>query len=53
MTRQHFVELAKEIARIPSGQARQEAAYAVARAAQKFNPRFDRVRFLEACGVGE
>lgn len=53
MTKKHFIALAKEISRIPSAQARQEAAYAVARAVQQFNPAFNRDTFFNACGVGE
>lgn len=51
MTRKHFVALADEIANISDDTARLAAARAVARACAKFNPDFDRGRFLKACNV--
>lgn len=51
MTKQHFIALAAEISAISDMGARTEAASAVAKAAKRFNPRFDWMKFLAACGV--
>ncbi len=51
MSRQHFEALAREIASIRDSAAREQAAYAVARAAATFNTEFNQRRFLSACGV--
>ncbi|MDQ5980515.1 MAG: hypothetical protein QG602_3492 [Verrucomicrobiota bacterium] len=50
MTKQHFIALAAEIAKL-TPESRGDAATAVAVVAQKFNPNFDVVRFFKACGV--
>lgn len=52
MTKKYFIALAAEIAKIDDLRARREAAEAVARAAQQFNPNFDKARFLAACFPG-
>jgi hypothetical protein len=49
MTKQHFQAFADEIASIAIITERNAAALAVANVAQRFNPRFDRARFLTAC----
>jgi len=51
MSRKDFVALAAEIAQIVDVDARRSAAYAVAVACQKLNPRFDFTKFYEACGA--
>lgn len=51
MSRKDFVALAAEIALIVDADARRAAAYAVATACQKLNPRFNFVKFYEACGA--
>lgn len=51
MTKQHFIALAKAIADIREIQSRRMAATAVAEVAAQFNPRFDKARFFEACGL--
>jgi hypothetical protein len=51
MSRKHFEALAAEIKDIDNMEARLEAAIAVARAAQQFNTKFNKQRFLMACGV--
>lgn len=51
LTRKHFEALAVEIRQIPDKVAREQAAYAVARACRQLNPHFDMARFLAACGV--
>lgn len=53
MTKKHFEALAAEIAGIRDRGARLLAAQCVCNAAQRFNPRFDRVRFFQACGLLE
>ncbi len=51
MSKKHFNALAARIACIADAKAREEAARAVADACIEFNGRFDRARFLRACGV--
>ena len=51
MTKQHFIALAAEIARIPDMTSRKAAAEAVAAVAFQFNPRFDAAKFSAACKV--
>ena len=51
MTKQHFIALAAEIAKIEDPVARRSAARAVAAAAKGFNAAFDTFRFFTACGV--
>jgi len=50
MTKQHFEALAAEIKAISDMDTRAAAADAVAKVAKRFNPRFDWMRFLAACG---
>lgn len=51
MSRKHFVALAQEISKIQDARERQVAAEAVANACAEHNDRFDRQRFLQACGA--
>ena len=62
MTRKHFVAIAKalNVGRVPRGQTytaadvdlmQDETARAIAYVLATDNPRFDRERFLKACGV--
>lgn len=51
MTKQHFIALATEISRIADPDARRAAALAVANVARGFNDKFDKVRFMTACGA--
>ena len=54
MTKKHFEAFAREIAESDnSPETRMFAAMVVIRVAQEFNPRFDRERFLKACGLSE
>jgi hypothetical protein len=50
MSRKHFVALAAAIAAIENKKARCIAAERVADACRQFNSRFNRERFLRACG---
>lgn len=51
MTKQHFIALAAEIARIQDMSQRLAAAYAVANVAKQFNPRFQAEKFMVACDL--
>ncbi|MEN6367737.1 MAG: hypothetical protein ABFC88_13075 [Thermoguttaceae bacterium] len=51
MSKKHFIALAAEISAIVNPKARRAAALAVCSACARFNGRFDRGRFLRACGV--
>lgn len=51
MSRKHFVALAETIARIENNEVREQTARAVASVCAECNGRFDRGRFLRACGV--
>jgi len=54
MTKKHFIALAREIAfSNNSPEAKTFAAMVIIRVAQGDNPRFDRARFLEACGLSD
>lgn len=53
MTKKYFIALAAEIAKIDDLRARREAAEAVARAAQQFNPAFKPALFWRAAGCPE
>jgi hypothetical protein len=52
LTRKHFEMLAASIAKLNlfDHDAAHEMACDVANACEKANPRFDRLRFFEACG---
>ena len=54
MTRKHFKMLAASIAKLTllDRNAGYDMACEVADACAKENPRFDRVKFFEACGLG-
>jgi hypothetical protein len=49
-TRRHFVEIAGLISKLPKKQ-RETEAERYCRAFQDDNPRFERARFMKACGV--
>lgn len=52
MTKKHFEAFAREIAESNQDQIpKMFAAMVVIRVAQQDNPRFDRERFLKACGL--
>ncbi len=51
MTRKHFEALAKQIRMIADPSTRLIAAIAVAGACQECNPKFNYLRFYEACDV--
>lgn len=51
MTKKHFIALAKAIALIDNLYHRGQVAALVADVCRQNNPRFDRARFLAACGV--
>jgi hypothetical protein len=58
MTKRHFIRLASLLRSIKptSGQTDQykqweDTVYAIAGLCGSFNPRFDRTRFVDACGV--
>jgi hypothetical protein len=51
MTKKHFIAMAKEISQMPILSERLTVAIAFCKVAQTTNPRFDRARFPEACGV--
>lgn len=54
MTKKHFIALAREIAQSSrTTEDRLFAAMVVIRVAEADNPRFDRARFLTACGLGD
>ena len=51
MTRKHFILIAKAIHSITDLETRAKFAREMAAECAKTNPRFDRARFLTACGV--
>jgi hypothetical protein len=51
MSKKHFIALAAEFSKIKDATARKQAAEAVCTVAAQVNDRFDRSRFLTACGV--
>jgi hypothetical protein len=51
MTRKHFEKMAELIRRIAGKTERRKQAELVAVHCAKANPRFDRARFMQACGV--
>jgi len=50
-TRKQFVAMAKSIAEIKPKNKRKQLAEFNASEFAKFNPRFDRARFMAACGL--
>jgi hypothetical protein len=50
MTRKHFIALAQTVAAIETPAKRREQARINADICAQSNPRFDRARFLAACG---
>lgn len=59
MSKKHYVEIAKAIraceqpATVETAASISELAQRLASVFQNDNPRFDRARFLTACGLGE
>lgn len=54
MTKMHFEYAARLIRESDNDMTtKMFAALVVLRTAEHFNPRFDRARFLRACGLGE
>lgn len=53
MTRKHFAAIAAIVAQITVPNNRRETAHRFADWLKGDNPRFDRARFLAACGVKE
>lgn len=51
MTRKDFELIARTIKLLPDGPARRETARLFADALTNTNPRFNRLRFLHACGL--
>ena len=51
MTRKHFKLIAETIRALPDLRDRRNQADRMAVICARTNPRFDRVRFLKACGV--
>lgn len=51
MSRKHFQAMAQKIALISETEARRQAADAFATVAAMSNPRFNRARFMAACGL--
>jgi hypothetical protein len=56
MTKRHFIRLASLLHSIKPTSEQQykqweETVYAIAGLCGSFNPRFDRTRFVDACGV--
>ena len=53
MTRKHFRELARIVAELDAPKSvRFDLAVSLASMARASNPRFDRSKFLDACGLG-
>lgn len=50
MTRQHFEEFAIEVNNMAPCD-RLKTYYIIARVAERFNPRFNRLQFKKACGI--
>ena len=50
-TKKDFVQAAKEISLIPDKNQKEEAANLFVQIFSKQNPRFDKARFLTACGI--
>jgi len=52
MTKKHFISMARDIkASDNDAQTKMFAALVIIRTAEQDNPRFDRARFLAACGL--
>lgn len=51
MSKKHFNALAKRISEIQDPSEREAATCAVADVSADFNSKFDRERFLKACGL--
>jgi hypothetical protein len=51
MSRKHFVQLAQAVRTISDPSERRRAAELIADVCAASNSRFDRARFLHACGV--
>jgi len=51
MTKKHFIAMAAAIAKIKPKNKRKQLAEFNASEFAKFNPRFDRARFMAACGL--
>lgn len=51
MSKKHFVAIASHLRRVDDLAARQIAADAISEIAQSLNPRFDKSRFMTACGL--
>jgi hypothetical protein len=51
MTRQHFILIAEAVASMQDPFSRQSAAEALAKKLATVNPRFDRDKFIAACGA--
>ena len=51
MSKKHFELLAQSIRAISDAQSRRNAAEAISQVCAMTNPRFNRARFLAACGV--
>lgn len=51
MSKKHFVAAAKDVAEIKGAKSRRAAAEILAKQFAAENPRFDRARFMAACGV--
>lgn len=51
MTKIHFIAAASEIKNLTDRAAAAVAAQVFCSVASQFNPRFDRARFLAACGL--
>lgn len=53
MTKRHFIRLAEEIANIEDRELAWQVAKIFARMCREFNPRFNREKFMAACGLEE
>lgn len=51
MSKKHFEALAAEIRKLDNAISRRDAAYAVMKVAEQFNPAFDAERFYKACRI--
>jgi hypothetical protein len=51
MTKKHFILMAETIKRIVDMKERRQMAELNAQVCAKSNPRFDRARFMKACGL--